>query len=217
MTPGRRPVRLRDVAPTAAYECVEPDEMGTVESGRWLSAAPIVMMKGILMVVFGLILLLLGLGAGAFALWVATAGAQTVAPGGGTAMAIDFLGNTLELSVLTLLLLGVVGVLLALLGLWCMIAATKRKAREAKERRELRKNAKRQEKDLADTRRRLADEDRNAGRTETREVPVVSDSRGDTPRADVYDERSKRPVADGTEYESGSTASRDGRLDGDVR
>ena len=164
------------------------------------------MMKGILMVVFGLILLLLGLGAGAFALWVATSGTQTAGPGGGTAMAIDFLGNTLELSILALLLIGVVGVLLALLGLWCMIAATKRKARAAKERREVRKTAKRQEKDLAQAQ-------RNNG-----PAPVASDNRGNARRADVYDERTQRPVTDGTEYESGAHTSRpDNGRDGDIR
>lgn len=138
------------------------------------------------MVVFGLILLLLGLGAGAFALWVATSGTQTAAPGGGTAMAIDLLGNTLELSIVTLILLGVIGVLLALLGLWVMIAATKRKARAAKERHDLRKSQKRQEKELAETRQRLGEDRDDGAHADTRghdRPDTLTDDRRDV-RAD---------------------------------
>lgn len=92
-------------------------------------------------------------------------------------MAIDLLGNTLELSILTLILLGVIGVLLALLGLWVVIAATKRKARAAKERRDLRKSQKRQEKELAETRRRLGEDRDDGAHADTRGHDLTDDRR----------------------------------------
>lgn len=109
------------------------------------------------MALLGLILLLLGVGAAAFALWVATAGQSVVAADGSSALSVPvFGGNAFQLQTMTLVLLGVGGVILALLGVWMMISAGKRSARRSRERRELRKSQKQQEKELAETRSRLA-------------------------------------------------------------
>jgi len=210
------------------------------------------------MVVFGLLLVLLGLGAGAFAIWVATAGTAQTTVEGASGMAVDIGGSSLVVQTLTLVILGIVGLLLIAFGLWLMVAASKRKMRESKERRELRKTQKRQEKDLAETRRRLGEEParptapapapapapaattappqaRPAGREEVRRADVGHDEarredvrredvrredvrrdghgRGGLDREGVVEERDGRPVADGTEYEGGSSpAGRDDRI-----
>ncbi|WP_312718714.1 hypothetical protein [Mobilicoccus sp.] len=195
------------------------------------------------MVVFGLLLVLLGLGAGAFAIWVATAGTAQTTVEGASGMAVDIGGSSLVVQTLTLVILGIVGLLLIAFGLWLMVAASKRKMRESKERRELRKTQKRQEKDLAETRRRLGEEParptapapapapapaattappqaRPAGREEVRREDVRREDvrrdghgRGGLDREGVVEERDGRPVADGTEYEGGSSpAGRDDRI-----
>lgn len=160
------------------------------------------------MVAFGLLLLLIGLGMGAFAIWVAMAGTAQTTVEGASGMGVDIAGSTLVVQTLTLVILGIAGLVLTLFGLWLMVAASKRKMRDAKERRTLRKTQRQQEKDLAETRRRLGDDDTSATRTQTR--PVGGDDLG---RDGVVDDRSGRPVADGTEYETGaSPAGRDDRI-----
>lgn len=109
------------------------------------------------MAILGLILLLLGVGAAALSIWATSAGESVTTADGGTALSVPlFGGNGFQLEPMTLVLLGVGGALLALLGLWMMIAAGKRSARRARERRDLRKTQKQQEKELAETRSRLA-------------------------------------------------------------
>ncbi|GAB47693.1 hypothetical protein [Mobilicoccus pelagius] len=157
------------------------------------------------MVAFGLLLLLIGLVAGAFAIWVAMAGAAQSTVEGAPGMGVDIAGNTLVVQTLTLVILGIAGLVLILFGLWLMVAASKRKMREARERRAIRKTQKQQERDLADGRR--ADTT-----TTTATRPQATTGRGHLDRDGVVDERSGRPVADGTEYEPGSHLGRDDRI-----
>ena len=162
------------------------------------------------MVAFGLILLLLGLGAGAFAIWVAMAGTAQTTVEGASGMAVDIAGSTLVVQTLTLVILGIAGLVLTLFGLWLMVAASKRKMRDAKERRELRKTQKRQEKELAETRRRLGEDRPTTSAPAPRQTAAPTRS-GVEPDG-VVDERSGRPVADGTEYDTGATSVGDDRI-----
>lgn len=117
--------------------------------------------KGQRMAILGFILLLLGIAAAAFGLWVAmSTNAVTTS--------VAAFGNTFQIAPMTMLLLGAVAVLLLLLGIWMMTAAGRRKVRATKERRDLEKRQHEQEKELAETRSRLAREDTR------RETPTTS-------------------------------------------
>lgn len=125
------------------------------------------------MAILGFILLLLGIAAAAFGVWVATSANAALT-------SVAAFGNTLNLSPMTILLLGAASVLLVLLGIWLMTAAGRRKVRAGKERRDLEKRQKEQEKELAETRKRLARED--TSRTSTGSPRVESDARTDRGR-----------------------------------
>lgn len=100
------------------------------------------------MIVFGLILILLGVAVGGFGVWVALQNAAAQS-------SVSAFNNTIYIGPMTLLLVGAATVLLVQLGLWLITASTRRKVRAGKERRDLVKQQKQQEKDLADTRSRL--------------------------------------------------------------
>lgn len=141
------------------------------------------------MVVFGLILVLLAVGAAAFAVWVATAGSQVTAADGSSALAVDVAGNQLQVQTLSLVILGAAAILVGLFGLWIMMAASRRKYRAARERRDLQKRQRRQEKELAETRRRLGEDERTGRPAQTGaprrdEERVVTESRVEETRVE---------------------------------
>ncbi|MDO5628802.1 MAG: hypothetical protein Q4G43_10825 [Mobilicoccus sp.] len=134
------------------------------------------------MAVFGFILLLLGIGAGAFALWVALSPAATPST-------VEAFGNTLAITPLTVFILGAATVLLAVLGLWLMTAAGRSKVRATKERRDLEKRQKEQEKELAETRRKLGERDAAAQRDTTPRDTRVDDRPAPRREERVVDDR----------------------------
>lgn len=114
--------------------------------------APYISAKGQRMAILGFILLLLGIAAAAFGLWVAMSTDATTT-------SVAAFGNTFDIAPMTMLLLGAVAILLLLLGIWMMTAAGRRKVRSTQERRDLEKRQREQEKELSETRNRLAAEE----------------------------------------------------------
>ncbi len=91
---------------------------------------------------------------GGAAFWVATsAGAATTS--------VELFNNQLSLTPLTMFLSGGLTIFLLLIGLSMIMSAGRRRARKARERRDLEKQAREQERELAQTKARLAADDRS--------------------------------------------------------
>ena len=101
------------------------------------------------MAVLGVIFIVLAIGLGGAAFWVATSA-------GAAPTTVDMFNNQLSLTPLTMFLLGVASTLLLLLGFWMMTSAGKRRVRRSQERRALEKQQREQERELAQTRAKLA-------------------------------------------------------------
>ena len=101
------------------------------------------------MAVLGVIFIVLAIGLGGAAFWVATSA-------GAAPTTVDMFNNQLSLTPLTMFLLGVASTLLLLLGFWMMTSAGKRRVRRTQERRTLEKQQREQERELAQTRAKLS-------------------------------------------------------------
>lgn len=149
------------------------------------------------MAVLGVIFIVLALGVGAAAFWVATSA-------GASPTTVEMFNNQLSLTPLTMFLLGVVSAVLLFLGFWMMTSAGKRRVRRTQERRALEKQQREQERELAQTRAKLSASSTTSSST-TGSTGGVTERSSTTARPSSTAETGTGPRPDGT-YDSGRDA-----------